>query len=238
MNPIILLALGGVALMAMTKKKPPTTTNGNGEPSGNDEVAPENGLPDVVEDDHLVEEATVVSAGGVEYEGRIWRVYEAEYDYLGELYVPMEEPGTMAWIGGPMADDLPTVRAGLQEMADSFDMEGTQFEQVDPCAHALPGPFQAVGYDPAQQVWVPFPSGGTFMDTDQPQTGRYWCVVSYVEGGLSYLEGRVTDEQGNLLYVTGPETDPHIAASKAGYVALQGTGDLPWPVTGGHHWEP
>lgn len=242
MNPLVLLALGGVALLALTKKKPtePPANGENGEPPPPDEP-----LPDVEEeDDHIVEEAMVESAGGIEYEARIWRIYEANTDYIGELFVfPPPEgenvyPGE--WVGGPMADDLATVRAGLQEMADSFDLlpeGGIQEEPIDVCLNALPGPFQAVGYDEAQQAWVPYPSGAEFMHTDQPQTGMYWCVVSFVEGGLSQLEGRVTDAEGTMIYVTGPETDANVAASKAAYVSLQGTDDLPWPQTGSLQWE-
>jgi hypothetical protein len=228
MNPLILLALGGVALMAMTGKKR------NGAKEEEDAGPP---LPDVEPDDQIVEEGAVESAMGLVYESRIWRVYEAAADYMGELFLEEED----AWVSGPMADDLPTVRAGLQEMANSFDPEmgdPLHWEPEEPCANALPGPYQAMGFDPVAGEWQPFPGGGMFTAYDQPQTGMRWCVVSYVEGGLSYLEGRVTDEQGNLIYATGPETDPNVAASKAGYVALQGLGDLPWPQTGGVHTQP
>jgi hypothetical protein len=224
MNPLVLIGLG-VAVLALTRKKrtePQPDLPDVDEPV--DEPVPEPTL-----ENHVVEEGEVQSVGGARYAARVWRIYDAPTQYLGELLLDPE-----GWTSGPGADTIADVWSGLQVMADSFDHPegGLLGQPVEACEDPLPGPFAAMGYDPAQQAWVPFPGGGQFTHEDQPQTGFYWCVVGVVVGGpvagFVHVEGRVTDAEGNLIYATGPEADVNVAASKAAYVALKGAHDLPW----------
>jgi hypothetical protein len=231
MNPLVLLAIGGVAILAMSgKKKREGAAEGESAGNGNGE----NGLPGVEDqDDYIAEEATVESAGGIVYEARIWRTYEAAADYLGELLVDDE------WVGGPMADDVPTVRAGLQEMADSFDVEeggGASFDQfeTDPCEGSFDGPFLAMGYND-QDGWQPL-GGEISASQNQPVSDRVWCVVPVVYQGYGMFEGRVVDAQTReVVFKTGPQDNADIAASKAWYGAVNPGGPYPWPGEGGLH---
>lgn len=262
MNPIILLAVGGVALMAMRKKKSEPVVGGDcaswgpsnyvdGEMAGHWVAAPE-GDPrhcvlecmagfvpnadgtacvrpdDAGVQDHIVEEGIIDSAGGVDYSYRIWRMFSATAPFVGEILLDA------VWTSGPMAETQTEVQDGLQQMVDSLDLPDVGFHGVptDPCAGEFAGPFLAMGYDEIQGVWAPFPNEPQFDNTMQPE--RLWCVVSFLENGLSMNEGRVLDVQGNVIYFTGSEPDPNIAASKALWVSLYGPAEpRPWPETGG-----
>jgi hypothetical protein len=144
--------------------------------------------------------------------------------YLGEILLDA------VWTSGPMGESEAEVRDGLQYLVDSLDVEhGLSFDPLvaDPCAGEIAGPFTAVGYDPAQEAWVPFPNEPQFDNTIQPE--RRWCVVGLVQDNLPFYEGRVLDVQGSVLWATGPESDPNIAASKALWVSIEGPADFPWP---------
>lgn len=216
MNPLALLVLGGFALMAMTKKKPAEGGNGtdNGTPA----------LPDAQQDDHVVEEGTVMSVGGVEYATQIWRLYENENaDYMGELSVDAE------WVGGPLGYDLPLVRAGLQEMADSMDSPTGFDPQIDPCAGAIEGMFAELAY--AGGNWGPTGLGITPALAPEPYT---WCVVETwtdtgpATGTLGY-EGRVVHMgTREVIFRSDPQAIADIAANMAAYAAYNPFGPFPW----------
>lgn len=259
MNPIVLLALGGVALMAMRKKP-----KGNGvEAVGGDcasmgpfyhegkisgwlvddgqggcvvqcepgYVLNADGTACVLPDDagvqdHIVEEGIIGSLGGVEYSYRIWRMFSAAAPFVGEILLDA------VWTSGPMAETQTEVQDGLQQMVDSLDVEEAGFHgaPAGPCAGEFAGPFLAMGYDQIQEVWAPFPNEPQFDNTVQPE--RHWCVVSFLENGLPMNEGRVMDDQG-IIYATGSEPDPNVAASKALWVSLYGPAEpRPWPEGG------
>jgi len=263
MNPIVLLALGGVALMAMRKKKPEPSVGEDcaswgpsnhvdGEMAGHWVAAPAGDprhcvlecmpgfIPNADEtacvrpddagvQDHIVEEGIIGSLGGVEYSYRIWRMFSAAAPFVGEILLDA------VWTSGPMAQTQTEVQDGLQQMVDSLDVEEASFHgqavPTDPCAGEFAGPFLAMGYDEIQGVWAPFPNEPQFDNTFQPE--RRWCVVSYLENGLAMNEGRVMDDQG-IIYATGSEPDPNVAASKALWVSLYGPAEpRPWPETGG-----
>jgi len=207
MNPLVFLALGGVALIALRKKP-----KGNGaEP----EPEPE---PDV-DEDHVVEEGTLISAGGEPYDFQIWRVHEAAMPFLGELYA---DDG---WLSGPLGPDQDTVRADLQVFADSLDENGGNVWQpgVHPCEGAEAGPFDLYQWDAAEQ-WVP--TGQTIDPAEVLEPGRLWCVMGVAEGAWV---GRVVDEEsGQVMYESSVATDPHIAASMAIVGLYNPQGPFPW----------
>jgi len=217
MNPLALLILGGAALMAFAGKKKPT---GNG--------AADDSLPDADRDDEVVEEGIVTSAGGVEYASQIWRLYDHQFEYLGELKVGPD------WVPGPMGLDLPLVRGGLQELADSFDAEGTSFDpQTDPCAGAIEGVFSEQAF--AGGNWGPTGLGLTPDLAPLPYT---WCVVeTWIDttppagppSGTFGYEGRVVHlETRELIYSTAPQAIADIAASMAHYASHNPFGPFPW----------
>lgn len=214
MNPLLLLVVGGVALMAMTKKKAPVD-GGNGTPS----------LPDAERDDHVVEEGLVTSVGGTEYASRIWRLYENENgDYLGELSVDAE------WMPGPLGHDLPAVRGGLQEMADSLDQALGFDPQTDPCAGAIEGMFTEQAF--AAGTWSPTGLGITPDLAPEPYT---WCVLPIMSAGqVVGYEGRMVHrETREILFVSAPQAIADIAASQAAYAAHHPFGPFPWLDVGG-----
>jgi len=216
MNPLALLILGGAALMAFAGKKKPT---GNGATNGTDD-----GLPDADQDDQVVEEGTVMSAGGIEYETQIWRLYDNQFDYLGELKVGED------WVSGPMGMDLPLVRGGLQEMADSFDAGGASFDpHVDPCAGAIEGMFTEQAFVAGN--WGPTGLGITPDLAPEPYT---WCVVEVVtetgpEAGTFGYEGRLVHlDTREVIFRSAPQGIADIAASMAAYAASNPFGPFPW----------
>jgi len=214
MNPLALLILGGAALMAFAGKKKPT---GNGA---------DDALPDAEKDDYVAEEGSVVSAGGIEYTSRIWRLYENENgDYLGELSVDAE------WMAGPLGYDLPAVRGGLQEMADSLDAQvGFDPQTSDPCAGAIEGMFTEQAF--AAGTWSPTGLGITPDLAPEPYT---WCVRAIMSAGdIVGYEGRmVHKDTREILFITAPQAIADIAASQAAYAAHHPFGPFPWVDVGG-----
>ena len=214
MNPLALLVLGGVALMALTSKKKPTGTgNGNGNGPA---------LPDAQQDDHVMEEGVVMSAGGIEYKSQIWRLYDNQFDYLGELMVESE------WVPGPIGLDLPLVRAGLQEMADSFDSTiGFDPQVADPCEGAIDGVFNEQAF--AGGNWGPTGMGITPDLSPQPYT---WCVVQvWTDAGPGTFgyEGRLVHlDTREVIFRSAPQAIADIAASMAAYAASNPFGPFPW----------
>lgn len=263
MNPLVLLALGGVALMALRKK--PKAENG-GRPNGgvvgddcdswgpvyhNGAVAGswvDDGLGGCIlncREGYVLgpNGDTCVPAEQADYiveEGIIDSAGGVDYAYrIWRMYsVAMPYVGEIllddVWTSGPMGQSQDEVGDALQVMVDSLDEPETGFD-VHPATDPCDGGLPG----PFNAMVYDENMGGWVGIVEDLVPGQYPMeagrdwCVVEIQPGL--YEGRVVDAQTRQVIFKGSDSDPHIAASMAAFAVLQPGGPFPWPPQVGFH---
>lgn len=218
MNPLILLGVGALAVLALSqrgKKKNGQLPTPGPKPSGEPREEP-----------HIEDEGEIETDLGNIYPYRIWRVYGQPTKYQGELNVGG------SWVSGPMDDSLTVVQEDLAVMAEGMDeMEGEgddAFEAVpfDPCEGALEGPFDQHVYQNGSWVF----QGAKIRPETSETAAHYWCVVP--SGNVPGMYNALLVEKGTgVVRLVYQHADPNKAASAAWFAVYNPEPPFPWKMT-------